>query len=175
MADLKGGQLDAMTTLFERYQAPIYRYFVRLTYDNNLSQEFTQQVFIRVFEKRNSFSGDAGLFRPWIYRIAHNLWLDYLKVHAPKKKAMVEWNQEHDYPHDYDTTNFTDEDFQRLGRTLELLSEEPKQLLILSRYQGLKYGEIAQMMNTSEGAIKVRMHRALKTLREIYFDKANHK
>ena len=62
MEQLQGGQFDAMTVLFSRYQAAIYRYFFKQSFDSSLSQELTQQVFVRAFEKRISFSGREGMF-----------------------------------------------------------------------------------------------------------------
>ena len=56
MDDLQQGQLEAMTSLFNRYHGPIYRYFIKLSYDNMLGQELTQQLFIKVYEKRETFS-----------------------------------------------------------------------------------------------------------------------
>ena len=114
------------------------------------------------------------MFRPWIYRIAHNLWLDYLRVHAPKKKATIEWKNDHEHEVEESEPGFNEEDFERLNRTIEQLPDDLQQLIILHRYQGLRYGEIAQMLNSTEGAVKVRMHRALKLLRELFFDKAKH-
>ena len=172
MDDLQQGQLEAMTSLFNRYHGPIYRYFIKLSYDNMLGQDLTQQLFIKVYEKRETFSGHAGMFRPWIYRIAHNLWLDYLRVHAPKKKVTIEWKNDLDPEAHESETEFGEEDFERLNRTIEKLPDDLQQLIILHRYQGLRYGEIAQMLHSTEGAIKVRMHRALKLLRELYFDTA---
>ena len=61
------------------------------------------------------------------------------------------------------------EEFRLLDEALLKLSPEQQELIILSRYQGLKYEEISEIRNISVGAIKVQMHRAIKQLREIYF------
>jgi RNA polymerase sigma-70 factor (ECF subfamily) len=54
---------------------------------------------------------------------------------------------------------------------LQLLPAEERQMLILSKYQGLKYTEVAEIMEISEAAVKTRVHRALKMLRTIFFSK----
>ena len=172
MEQLRGGRFDAMTILFSRYQAAIYRYFFKQTFDGALSQELTQQLFVRAFEKRDSFSGREGMFRPWVYRIARNLWLDHLRVAGPKNKNTIELTQSFEAVHSQEM-NFTEEDFNQLDRAIKLLPEELRELIILSKYQSLRYAEIARIMDISESAVKTRIHRAIKTLREIYFDKTD--
>jgi RNA polymerase sigma-70 factor (ECF subfamily) len=172
MDQLRGGQFDAMTVLFGRYQTAIYRYFFKQSFDSSISQELTQQVFVRAFEKRDSFSGREGMFRPWLYRIARNLWLDHVRVAGPKNKKTVELTGSFEVAH-IQEKNFTEEDFKQLDRAIKLLPEELKEPIILSKYQQLKYAEIARIMDISEAAVKTRIHRAIKTLREIYFDKTD--
>jgi len=112
------------------------------------------------------------MFRPWIYRIARNLWLDHLRVAGPKNKNTIELTQSFEAVHSQEM-NFTEEDFNQLDRAINLLPEELKELIILSKYQCLRYAEIARIMDISESAVKTRIHRAIKTLREIYFDKTD--
>jgi RNA polymerase sigma-70 factor (ECF subfamily) len=59
-------------------------------------------------------------------------------------------------------------DFEKLDRALLELSDAQKEIIVLSRYQGLKYSEISAIINQSVPAIKVAMHRAIKQLRSIY-------
>lgn len=172
MEQLRAGQFDAMTVLFCRYQAAIYRYFFKQSFDSSLSQELTQQVFVRTFEKHDSFSGREGMFRPWLYRIAHNLWMDHVRVAGPKNKKTIELNPSFEIAH-IQEKNFTEEDFNQLDRAIKLLPEELKELIILSKYQCLRYAEIARILDISEAAVKTRIHRAINTLREIYFDKTD--
>jgi RNA polymerase sigma-70 factor (ECF subfamily) len=61
-----------------------------------------------------------------------------------------------------------DEALRMLDKALGELSDENRELLILCRFQELKYNEIAKILNTTEGAIKVRVHRALNQLKNIY-------
>jgi RNA polymerase sigma-70 factor (ECF subfamily) len=61
------------------------------------------------------------------------------------------------------------QEVEALQNAMNLLNEEYREVLILSRYQELKYSEIAQVLNTTEGNVKVKIHRALKQLQDIYF------
>lgn len=68
-----------------------------------------------------------------------------------------------------DNEGFPEEDYARLEHSFAALSIEQKEIIVLSRYQGLKYEEISAITNQSVSAIKVTIHRALKQLRGIYF------
>jgi RNA polymerase sigma-70 factor (ECF subfamily) len=68
-----------------------------------------------------------------------------------------------------DEDNFVEEDYARLDEALANLNHEQREIIVLSRYQGLKYEEISVIVNQSVPAIKVAMHRAIKQLRGIYF------
>ena len=57
-----------------------------------------------------------------------------------------------------------------LKRAMAKLSEEKRQLLVLTKYKGLKFSELAEIIGCSEGAAKVRVHRALKELRSIFLE-----
>lgn len=65
--------------------------------------------------------------------------------------------------------SFTEDDFERFEKAFSKLNAEQKEIIVLCRYQGLKYEEISKMNNLSVAAIKVQVHRAIKQLRTIYF------
>ena len=75
------------------------------------------------------------------------------------------------YPVDISEENegFPEDDYERLEKSFATLSNEQRELIILSRYQGLKYDEISHIVNQSVPAIKVAVHRAIRQLRGIYF------
>jgi RNA polymerase sigma-70 factor (ECF subfamily) len=67
------------------------------------------------------------------------------------------------------TTGYTEDQFQRLDQAMALLSPEQREILVLSRWQGLKYEEISKIKEISVAAIKVQVYRAVKQLRTLYF------
>jgi len=71
------------------------------------------------------------------------------------------------------SSGYGEQDYERLNLALKGLGPVDRELIVLSRYEGLKYAEIAKMKNVSLGAIKVQVHRALKELRELYFKQQN--
>jgi RNA polymerase sigma-70 factor (ECF subfamily) len=103
-----------------------------------------------------------------MYQMARNLHIDYCKE---EKRTGELFTSTETYPADISDENegFPEDDYEKLEKSFARLNNEQRELLILSRYQGLKYEEISQIVNQSVPAIKVAIHRAIKQLRGIYF------
>jgi RNA polymerase sigma-70 factor (ECF subfamily) len=164
---VKEGHLSELTALFDRYHVSLYNFFLRLTLDRAASEDLTQNLFYRVIRYRQSYDPAQGRFRSWVYRMARNLHYDFRKQEqkAPGRLTEAEPEQQ---PAD-ELTGYTEDQFQRLEEALAQLSPDHRELLVLSRYQGLKYEEISRIKDISVAAIKVQVYRALKQLRSLYF------
>lgn len=171
MVAVKKGDIDSMTPLFENYQVRLYNFFIRLTYNRDLSQDLTQNVFYRVIKYRHTYNPEFK-FRTWMYQMARNILAD----HYENNKIITSDYYEADKFSGNIENNFEkiekQERHQALYEAMSKLSDEQKELLILSRFQGLKYEEISRINETSVGAIKVKIHRAINRLRELYFENA---
>ena len=100
--------------------------------------------------------------------MARNLHIDYYKE---EKRSGELFKNIDAFPVDVSDENegFPEDDYERLERSFAALNNDQRELLILSRYQGLKYEEISHIVNQSVPAIKVAIHRAIHQLRGIYF------
>ena len=169
MLSVKSGQLDQLGLLFERHHRGLYGFFYRLTADGDVSEDLVQNVFLRIMKYRHTYHGD-GKFTTWMYHMARNLFADHYK----KQKRMG-------YKEDVETTDryFRDdvnaessriqqEEIDLLQKALDQLPLDKKEILVLSKFQEMRYREIADLMNLTENAVKVRIFRALKELRKIY-------
>lgn len=167
MQHVKDGNLSEMSVLFERYNVRLYNYFLKLTRNALISQDLTQNLFYRMIRYKNSYKNEYSV-KAWMYQMARNLHIDYCK--EEKRSGELFANTE-SYPADIIDENegFPEDDYERLERSFARLSNEQRELIILSRYQGLKYEEISQIINQSVPAIKVAMHRAIKQLQVVYF------
>jgi RNA polymerase sigma factor (sigma-70 family) len=165
---VKEGHLSELTALFDRYQVSLYNFFLRLTRDKAASDDLTQNLFYRVIRYRQSYDPTQGGFRSWIYRMARNVHFDFCK----QRQRMP--GQPGD-PQDAEErladglTGYTEDQYQRLDEAMARLSPDQREILVLSRYQGLKYEEISRIKDISVAAIKVQVYRALKQLRTLYF------
>ena len=165
---VKGGQLSELTVLFDRYQAPLYNFFLRLTLDRAASEDLTQNLFYRVIRYRQSFEPAQGSFRSWVYRMARNLHFDFCKQEQRAPGRLTEADETEERLADK-VSGYTEDQFQRLDEALAKLSPDQREILVLSRYQGLKYEEISRIKDISVAAIKVQVFRAIKQLRHLYF------
>ncbi|MCX6253892.1 MAG: RNA polymerase sigma factor [Bacteroidia bacterium] len=167
MQRVKEGNLAEMSVLFERYHLRLYNFFLKLTIKKDISQDLTQNLFYRMIKYRNSYKNEYSV-KSWIYQMARNIHIDYCKE---EKKSDELFMKTDSYPTEVidDIDGFPEEDYERLEHAFSALSIEQKEIIVLSRYQGLKYEEISVITNQSVPAIKVAMHRAIKQLRGIYF------
>lgn len=167
MQHVKEGNLEEMSVLFERYHVKLYNFFLKLTRNRDVSQDLTQNLFYRMIKYKHSYKNDLKV-QSWIYQMARNLHFDYCNE---EKKTDALFSKTETYPVDIHENDdgFKEDDYRRLDEAFEELSEEQKEIIVLSRYQGLKYEEISKITSQSVPAIKVIIHRAIKQLRGIYF------
>jgi RNA polymerase sigma factor (sigma-70 family) len=179
MTEVRQGRLDSMAPLFERYQGPLLNFFHRLTGDREASRDLVQTVFERLLRYRHTFRNDAR-FRPWIYQTARHVVADHWRRSSrqPVPLSSLSRDGEND-----DTTTAADpvasspdpswrsqRDARDLQEALNRLPSDDRELIVLSRFHGLRYEEIAAIMQKSAGAVKVQAHRAMHALRRIYFE-----
>jgi RNA polymerase sigma factor (sigma-70 family) len=167
MQRVKDGNLDEMSVIFERYHIKLYNFFLKLTRDRDASQDLTQNLFYRLIKYKNSYKSDLSV-QSWIYQMARNLHIDYFNE---EKRSDAVFMKTETYPVDIheNSDGFAEEDYERLDQAFSELTEEQKEIIVMSRYQGLKYEEISKITSKSVPAIKVVIHRAIKQLRGIYF------
>ena len=167
MQHVKDGNLEEMSVLFERYHIRLYNFFLKLTRNKVISHDLTQNLFYRMIKYKNSYKIEYSV-KSWMYKMAHNLHIDFCKE---KKKSDDLFSKTEMYKIEVidDVDGFPEDDYERLEYAFAALSTEQKEIIVLSRYQGLKYEEISTIVNQSVPAIKVAMHRAIKQLRGIYF------
>jgi len=168
MQRVKEDNLSELSILFERYHVRMYNYFLKLTFDKTHSQDLTQNLFYRIIKYRKSYNNSNGTFKSWIYQMARNIHLDSLK----QGNKMMERFKKVDTFNENITENeevYNEDDFNRLDNALNQLQSDELELIVLSRYQKLKYEEISKIKDISVSSIKVQIYRAIKQLKEIYF------
>jgi len=163
MTLVRGGAGDMLGVLFDRYQVPLFSFYTKLTGNRTASEDLVQEVFVRVLKYRRSYRPGTP-FRPWLYQIARNAHADHLR----KRRPEVELQPEMDPPAVHNDSASANQQEALLHRALLELPEEKREVLLLSRFQGLPYNEIAALMGCNVGAVKVRVHRALQELREVF-------
>ena len=162
------GDFDKLTLLFERYKTKLFNYFFRMGSSIYDSEDMVQDVFYRVLKYRKNFKV-TGEFRYWMFFIAHNVFKDYNKKNKKNNHIYDEMNNSSQNNEDsIESKIITEESKMELEKIISKLNKDEKELLILSKFQGLKYSEIAKIFNTSESNIKIRIFRTIKKLNKIY-------
>ena len=164
---VRNGDLAKSSVLFNRYKVPIYNFFLRITYDRTVSEDLTQSVFERMIRYRNSYQPGKA-FRAWIYQIARNIKADHFRKSNRVQFTNIETQQIKLIESNVSDEIEFKERSKNLERALAKLNQEQREVLLLTRYQKLKYIDVAKLLNCSEGAVKVKVHRAIKELRKIY-------
>lgn len=162
MLQVRSGEAEMLGVLFDRYQTPLYNFYTKMTQDRALSEDLVQDVFLRILRYRQTYRPGTP-FRAWMYQIARNARVDAMRKVKPDAPMLTEPAA----PASADSAQQKQE-AQLLQRALLQLPEDKREILILSRFQELKYEEIARMMGCEVGAVKVRVHRALQQLREVF-------
>jgi RNA polymerase sigma-70 factor (ECF subfamily) len=169
MTQVGSGQVELLAILFERHHVRLFNFFLRLTADRPLSQDLTQEVFLRILKYRQSYRGESK-FCAWMYQIARNLHIDQLRSRRPE----VPIDDIHEEcaclgPSPAQEAE-AGQDSDLLARALERLPLRKREVLLLSRFQNMKYAEIADMLACSVESVKVQVHRSLKELRRHYLE-----
>lgn len=161
-----GGDKSCLGALFERYHRAVYQYCLQLTRQPALAEDLVQEVFIKIMKGAKSFRGD-GSFKAWMFNIARNVTFDHLRRNkrqvalGDEAEALVEERG----PQQQATA---DEDLGRLAAAMSRLPEAAREVIWLGRYQFDSFDELARAIDCTPGAARVRMHRAMKQLNELF-------
>jgi RNA polymerase sigma-70 factor (ECF subfamily) len=170
MIAVRAGDVRQLGELFERHHRRLYGFFVRLTNQPSVSEDLVQIVFYRILKYRHTYR-DEGKFSAWFYHLARKVAADHFRKHAatPTPADPADLHEQADPDPQPSEQAATTEDVSFLRAALARLPLEQREVLVLSRLQHLNYQEIARLLDCSVGAVKVRAHRALKELRDVYF------
>jgi RNA polymerase sigma factor (sigma-70 family) len=142
----------------------------RLTGDRLAAEDIAQTVFQRMLKYRHTYRDD-GSFTAWMYHLARRCAADHFRK-SNAAPAATDPNDLHATPMTARTPAIdaaASDDHTFLHRALNQLHRDDREVLLLSRFQELSFAEIATILECSVGAAKVRAHRALRELRDVYF------
>ena len=166
---VQNGNRAAFNELASRWQAKIHRFAYRFFADSDDASEITQKTLIKVYQKLDTLD-NPGNFSAWIYRVANNLCLDELKRAGRRKSSSLEaWVEQAEKA----GTVLPSETLEakELGniihKALLTLPDEQRVVVILKEYEGLKFREIAEILEEPENTVKSRLYYGLKSLRRV--------
>ncbi|MEO0324796.1 MAG: RNA polymerase sigma factor [Myxococcota bacterium] len=156
------GDHEAFQALFDRYAPIVFGMTRRHLRNEDLAREITQQTFFRLHAARNDFRLDSRL-RPWLLTIAMNLVREHWR--RGKRRKMVELDPETKAAPQAERSRMElDERSKLLHAALAKLPESQREVVELHWFQERPYKEVAEIVGSSEGAVRVRAHRAYRKL-----------
>lgn len=157
------GDLDSLKILFERHHHHVFNFLNKMTGDRMLSEDLTQEVFYKIMKYRTTYA--RGRFVVWMFTIARNSLNTYYRRNKGHHESLDEQDEKL-----LKVTNVEPEDYTQLQWALDQLEAPDRELLILNRLREIKYNELAEIMNSTPGAVKTKVCRALKKLKVVYFE-----
>lgn len=168
MLRVQGGELALMGVLFERHHQRMFNFFLRLTGNRQVAEDLVQECFLRMLRFRDTFRAD-GSYTAWMYQIGRNLSADHFRRHSRELLCEDERELDDVSPEPLPLEELeSSERVALVRRALMELPPDKREVLVLSRFELLKYEEIARLLDCTVGAIKVRVHRAVKELATAY-------
>jgi len=178
------GDEEALVILFQRYKLRIFNYFLRHLDDRAAAEDLLQSTFLKIHRVRKSYRPTAA-FSTWLFTIATNLQRDY-KLSARRHPHVVELEEFRVKAARgggfSEPVVLSDERTPELGyaekeiadqirEAVQSLPPDQKEAILLAKYESFKYQEIAEILNITVSAAKVRTHRAMRSLEKILKDR----
>ncbi|MCL4392817.1 RNA polymerase sigma factor [Patescibacteria group bacterium] len=156
---LKTGEDKYFTELVDRYKDKIFNFTVRYLSSREDSEDITEDIFVKVYFKIDKFDQNKGSFKTWLYRIARNTIYNKLKEKKITKISYVDI-----YTNELDE-NINIENDEIVQSAINKLKKEQKTIILLYYIEGLKYREIAEILNIPENTVKTKIRRAKEILK----------
>ena len=159
------GKTEEYAYFLDTYGQPFFSLIVCMVKSEEDAEELTQDTFMKAFEHLSSFNGKSS-FSTWIYRIAYNTALSFLRKKNVEQTVIDDnqWNRISDTQIDDALNNESEEQIEKLQQALTKLTAEERALVTLFYEEEHSIQELAQILNLNEGNIKVKLHRLRKKL-----------
>lgn len=170
------GDIDAFGEIYQRYIDPIYRYIyfrVGLVED---AEDLTEAVFLKVWESLPRYRSMGLPLSSWIYRIAHNIVVDFHRKKTTDSLSLDERDEWREPDHSVQGTLaqvIANENVLRLSKAISMLPDEQQQVIVLRFLEGMTHKEIGKIIGKHDGACRMIQLRALETLTRLLSDESD--
>jgi RNA polymerase sigma-70 factor (ECF subfamily) len=168
MLDVQKGDLEAFEALYERYHKRLSHFILRFMKERSAAEDILQETFLRLLKGKKRFRKDSR-FSTYLFTIARNLCLDTLKSWE-RKHIFI--SQENQIEKATDKSKGPDKILEEteMGKVIQneiqALPLDQREVLVLSKYSGLSYDEIARIIQSTPAAVKQKAYRAMLSLKQ---------
>lgn len=159
----QNGDKEAYGKIYNIFLKRIYRFIYYQIRDHETAQDITQTTFIKTWKSISSFSFDKGSFESFLFKIAKNLTIDHFRK---KKNVSFEVTGDIASKEDIEEIVTRDEESETVRLAISKLEKVDKQIIILRYFEELPTLDIAEIVGIRDGALRVRIHRILKKLKD---------
>lgn len=159
----KNGESQSFSRVIDLYSSRCYGYFYRLTGNTDISDELLSELFVKLVEKIKTYNG--GSFESWLFRVASNIFHDFLRNKQRQQKVLEIRKTEVD-SEVIENKKSDGEQIDKLQIQLSKLDEDTRELMMLRFYSELSFKEIADLRSEPIGTTLAKLHRGLKKLKE---------
>lgn len=164
------GEKELYRVIMDRYASLVFNAVRRYEPDKNLSSEMAHEIFLKVYERLDTFQGNSA-FSSWLYRLAHNHCLDQTRRKKFRNSLFIELPDEYsveleDGEPAPDAGLDRESNTSRLQKALSKIDDNYSVPLLMKYRDGMSYEAISEDLNVPVGALKVRVHRARKELKQ---------
>lgn len=177
IANAISGREDGFEELVCRYQRPIISYVYRMLSDYDAALDVTQEVFIKVYNSLGKYSSDYK-FSTWLYRIAHNAAIDYMRRNSVVQQSLETETEEGAYQLQIKDSRPTPEQEREntewrneIEAVVNCLPAAYRDLIVLRHTRDMSYDEIAEITGLPLGTVKNRLFRAREMMREMFVER----
>jgi RNA polymerase sigma-70 factor (ECF subfamily) len=169
----KNGEKEAFSRVYTEYYSPIYKYLFVRTHNKELTEDLTQDVFLKAYKSLSSFKSTGSSPLAYFYTIARNTLIDFRRkrnIDTVTDEDIFERIKDtsHDAEKNPEDAAIHSEDSRKIHEYIHKLTEEQREIITLKFMNGLENKEIAEITGKTEAAIRQMQVRALRTL-SVYF------
>jgi len=165
---VRAAQADraAFAVLYRRYLEAIYSYAFFQLGDHHDAEDVTERIFMAALDAIDGFREQGASFRAWLFRIARNTVANHHRSRFRRRTTSLDAVARHPPASDADPAAMTvrADELRRVRQALGSLPDDRRQVVLLRFAEGLTTAEVAAVLERSEGAVRVLLHRALRDL-----------
>ena len=152
---------QSKTEIYKDYHGKVFGYIISQVSNSDLAEDLCEDVFLKVYEKLDTFDETKASISTWIYTIARNTLTDYYRT----RKVCEEIPEEYESAISVEDEICNREMLEKLANALEKLDERSRDIIILRYYSGFKLTEIAEKLDISYSYVKLLHNNALENLK----------